>query len=473
MRAARPTRKFVLAIFAAGIIGGAGTAGPDPPKTAGQGGEAVVIAEPSTIDLGRVPTCSTFRWTLRLINTGAETKRVERIGTPGECSIGRLPGTAGDHLIPPYSLLEVEIAQRVGVIPGPIRQDIIALIEDHPPVEMLVQAEAVGFVSIEPGRINPAEIPEGRVKVRSRNGQPFRILRILPPFIEPPEGSPERSPEEASAEQTIIIDWDCWREADRPSSFALETDHPLCPWTLAWIESDPVVAPAPTTEPETEWDALVFGVPQAFDLGQIPTSTTHDVTFYLVNTGDKPRRVEYRPGRCGYPSLPDGEDIAPGQAIRYETRITSGTIARDLEKTVRIGVRHEGYHMRFHVRAKSISYITIEPFEIDFHDDPEPCIRVYSVDGQPFRIRLVFPMICGELPKEPAVEHFLRLDWQRWCESRHQRRMLITTDHPLCLRAYARLKCGPSGGPLTEWRHGRRSPCGSVRTGGTPVPPCR
>lgn len=241
MQAGNPTRKFVLAIFATAIIAGVAAARPDPPTDEGQGGEAIVVAEPCVVDMGPVPTCSTFRWTLRLINTGPETKRVERIGTPGECGIWTLPGTGGDYLIPPHSPLEVEIARRVGVAPGPIRERVIVLIEDHPPVEVLFRAEAVSFVKVEPEPSNPAEVPDGRVTVRAIDGQPFRILRILPPFIEPPEGAPQA----ASAEHTIVLDWDCWREADRPSSFALETDHSLCPWTLGRIESDPPVPPAP------------------------------------------------------------------------------------------------------------------------------------------------------------------------------------------------------------------------------------
>jgi hypothetical protein len=102
-----------------------------------------------------------------------------------------------------------------------------------------------------------------------------------------------------------------------------------------------------------------------------------------------------------------------------------------------------GQRLSFEIRARVFSYVTIEPLDIDFGEDPAPCIRVYSVDGQPFRIMSVFPLICAELPEEAAAEHFLHLDWQRWCETRHQRRMLITTDHPLCRRAYARLMCVP------------------------------
>lgn len=435
MRAAEATRRFVLVIFAAVMISAGSAADPDPPENEGQGGEVVVIAEPAVIDLGRVPTCGTFRWTLRLINIGPEQKRVTRIGTPSECGIGRLPGTRGDHIIPPHSLLEVEIAQRVGALPGPIRQDIIALVEDHPPVEVLFGAEAVGFVSIEPGRISLAETPDGRVTVRSRDGQRFRIARVLPPLMEPTE--------EPSAEHTLVIDWDRWREADRPSSFALETDHPLCPWALGWIGPGAPVPPMPWDELDTGWDAPVFGVPKGLDLGEIPTSTSHELTFYLVNTGDEPRHASGpKMAACDCTKFPDGKKIFSGRAIRIQTRLASGTTTREIRKHFNPGVASP-YRLLFEVRASVISYVAIEPLEIDFYEDPEPCIRVYSVDGQPFRIRSVFPMICGELPEEAAVEHLLHLDWQRWCESRHQRRMLFTTDHPLCRRVYARLKCGP------------------------------
>ena len=436
MRAGNPTRKFMLAIFATAIIAGATAAGPDPPETAGQGGQAVVVAEPCVVDLGRVSTCSTFHWTLRLINNGPETKRVQRIGTPGECGIWTLPGTGGDYLIPPHSPLEVEIARRVGVAPGPIRERVIALIEDHPPVEVLFRAEAVSFIQVVPERINPAEMPDGRVTVRAIDGQPFRILRVLPPFIEPP-------PEGASAEHTIVLDWDCWREADRPSSFALETDHSLCPWTLGRIRPGAPNPPMSWDETDTEWDAPVFGVPKAFDLGPVPTSTKRTLTMYLINAGDEQRRLLSDRGKCDCWSYPDGKDLAPGQVIRATRSLSSGINPGKSDRSLRLDVDYQ-QAIRFRVRANIISYVTIEPLEIDFYEDPEPCIRVYSVDGQPFRIRSVFPLIYDELPQEAAVEHFIYLDWQRWCESRHQRRMLITTDHPLCPHAYARLKCGPS-----------------------------
>jgi hypothetical protein len=434
MRAGQPTRRFALVIFATAMIGAAGAADPDPPAEEEQDEEAVVIAEPSVIDLGRVPTGSTFRWTLRLINTGPEAKRVTRIGTPSECGIGRLPGTRGDHIIPPHPPLELEIAQHVGAIPGPIRQEIIALIEDHPPVDVLLRAEAVSFVSIEPGRINPAEVPDGRVKVRSLDGQPFRIARVLPPFMEPTE--------ERSAEHTLVIDWDRWREANRPSSFALETDHPQCPWALGWIGRDPSVKKPPWSQAEVALDPPVFAVPQGFHLGEVPISSEQTVTMYLINTGSESVAAWQLRGKCGKFSYPDGQQMAPNQAIRGEYEFHTSSQAGEARKVVHAALGDQPMP-RIEIEMVLIKYVLVEPELIDFHQDPEPCIRVYSVDGQPFRIRTIFPLICEELPEEAATEHFLHLDWQRWSESRHQRRMLITTDHPLCRRLYARLKCGP------------------------------
>lgn len=187
----------------------------------------------------------------------------------------------------------------------------------------------------------------------------------------------------------------------------------------------------------------MFGVPKTFDLGEVPTFSKRTLTMYLINAGDEQRRLLSDRGRCDCWSYPDGKDLAPGQPIRAVRSLRTLTDPGDFDRSLRLDVDYQPA-IRFRVRANVISYVTIEPLDIDFCDDPEPCIRVYSVDGQPFRIRTMFPLIYDELPQEAAVEHFIHLDWQRWCESRHQRRMLITTDHPICLRAYARLKCGPS-----------------------------
>jgi hypothetical protein len=187
----------------------------------------------------------------------------------------------------------------------------------------------------------------------------------------------------------------------------------------------------------------VFIAPQGFDLGEIPTYERRWLTGYLVNTSDEPRHA-FGPKvmGCDCTKFPDGKEIRPGRAIRVQWPFNSGSTTREIRKRFNPGIGAQ-YRPSFEIRASVISYVAIEPLEIDFYENPEPCIRVYSVDGQPFRIRSVFPLICDELPEEEAAEHFLYLDWQRWSESRHQRRMLFTTDHPLCSHAHARLKCGP------------------------------
>jgi hypothetical protein len=219
MRATNPTRRFPLVVFAA-VVFAVGAATADPSGDKRQGGEAVVIAHPSVVDVGRVPTCSSFHWTLRLINAGADPRRVERVLRRGECGATKIPGIARDYLLQTRAPLELKIPQRKAVFPGPISEKIFVLFEDHPRLEVQMKGEAVTFVTVQPQRINPNNT-DGRVVVRSRDGEPFRILRVLQPFIEPP-------PEGASAEHFLHLDWRRWCERGRTRRMLITTDHPLC-----------------------------------------------------------------------------------------------------------------------------------------------------------------------------------------------------------------------------------------------------
>lgn len=206
---------------------------------------------------------------------------------------------------------------------------------------------------------------------------------------------------------------------------------------------------AQTPPVEESGEAMIVCEPEVLDLGQIPTNDAGNGKVTLVNVGDEPREILDCKKSCGCTTLdcPKGKVLQPGESVEIAIRLTGGTLPRKLSKSVRFMIEKQA-PIVLKVMAEAVSLVEAEPDTLDPEKHPDGRIVLRATDGEPFTVRTAFPAAFGdELPSEPKVEQELFLNWERWAELKHQRRLLFTLDHPKCRRVYVRI--APSAVPRT------------------------
>jgi ankyrin repeat protein len=201
---------------------------------------------------------------------------------------------------------------------------------------------------------------------------------------------------------------------------------------------------------EETGEAMIVCEPEVLDLGQVPTNDAGNGKVTLVNVGDEPRKIIDCKKSCGCTTLdcPKGKILQPGESVDIAIRLTSGTLPRTLSKTVRFMVEKQA-PIVLKVTAEAVSLVEAEPEVLDPKKNPDGRIVLRATDGEPFTVKTAFPAAFGdELPSEPKTEQELFLDWDKWAELKHQRRLLFTLDHPKCRRVYVRI--APSAVPTPE-----------------------
>jgi len=191
----------------------------------------------------------------------------------------------------------------------------------------------------------------------------------------------------------------------------------------------------------TTGEPMIIAEPDILHLGEIPTNETGSGKVSLVNIGDEPRKILQCKKTCGCTAIdcPTGKVLEPGESVEVGIRLNGGTLPRTLNKTVRFLIEDQA-PIVLKVVAETISLITIEPKELDPKLHPDGRLVLRATDGEPFTVKTAFPAAFGdELPSEPKVEQELFLNWEKWAELRHQRRLLFTLDHPKCRRVYGQI----------------------------------
>jgi ankyrin repeat protein len=205
------------------------------------GTDTSVKAEPMKLDLGEIPTNDSATGIVTLTNTGTEPRTLIRCKTNCGCTAANCP--KGKTLEPGESV-EIEIRLSGGSTPRKLNKRVTFFLQDHAPINVNIEAQAVSFVVIEPELLNPDTNPEGKVTLKAVDGEPFVIRTMYPPLVD--EFSTERK-----AEQVVYLDWDKWAEANRQRRFIFTIDHPKTKRVYARI--DPKVArqtpPRPPIKP--------------------------------------------------------------------------------------------------------------------------------------------------------------------------------------------------------------------------------
>ncbi len=392
------------------------------PVTAPAGGAGVFIT-PRSLNLGKIPTGQPTKYRTWLMSL-ADAPYVIRICLNdgwGPALFDR-DVAAGEY---------VALDAPLGPIRFPGRYETSLRDTPHhqPGIHASIAVEAVSAVTIGPVADQIEGEPLRRVAVQSFDGRAFRILDVLPAMV-------GELPDDARSRFELKIDEEAWREFHEPDWLVLRTDHPEGEWAAAWIDADRVGELLPVSMPE--YPAGVIVAPTEIDAGVAPTGSSPIGTAAIVNLGDEVRTVR-RYKWSGSGSRHDKPDapfkIGPHQMVMYEGgSLPSGT---PWKRSRKLSIAVEGQRsIPICITGKFVSYITIEPGELDpkLHADGRIVLR--STDDVPFVIRGMYPPIIEEFSKEARVEHEVLIDWYWWRELGGHRKLMFNTDHPLTPRVY-------------------------------------
>jgi hypothetical protein len=134
----------------------------------------------------------------------------------------------GKQLQPGQSV-DVEIRMTAGSRPRKISKTVTFRVVDQQPVILPVSVQVVEYVSVDPARIDPDEQVDGRMVIRAKDGNPFRIVDMSPPVI-------TEFSEEAKVEHELFLDWDMWRDLGEGRRLVFNIEHPKCRKVTALIK---------------------------------------------------------------------------------------------------------------------------------------------------------------------------------------------------------------------------------------------
>jgi hypothetical protein len=190
---------------------------PDAPVPAGRPQlPRSLRVEPAELDLGRMATNTTKTSTFRLINDGPEPITIQDCVSSCGCTNTNCP--KGKE-IEPGEHADVGVTVTGGGRAKRLEKTVTFRVIDEQSVIVPVVVDVVAYLVIEPRTIDPEAVPDGKITIRSTDGQPFRIVDMNPPLV-------DEFPVEPSTEQHVFIDWDKWRARGGSRRIYFDVDHP-------------------------------------------------------------------------------------------------------------------------------------------------------------------------------------------------------------------------------------------------------
>ena len=176
----------------------------------------LVIVEPASLDLGTAGVNESAKGTVRLVNTGEKPMTITDCKSSCGCTTTKCP--KGLSLQPGEST-EVEVSVSTGVRGRVISKTVTFVVEGQPPLRLPVKVEVIAYVSIEPLKMSPDSLPDGRIVLRAIDDEPFRVLSVSPEVI-------AQFDEDPRVEHELFLSWDTWRDLDSAPILKFTLDHP-------------------------------------------------------------------------------------------------------------------------------------------------------------------------------------------------------------------------------------------------------
>lgn len=182
-------------------------------------GGARIEIEPAVLELGEIPTGSSGTGVVRLTNRGDAP--VTMLDCKSSCGCTTANCSKNKELLP-GDFTEVEIKLDGGAQARKIEKSVTFMMSDnHPPVRVTVRGESIAFVQAEPERLDPSVHPDGKLTLRSVDGEPFVVRSSFPAVLD------DQLPTEAAEEHTFYISWDAIKDGNhRTRRMLFRVDHP-------------------------------------------------------------------------------------------------------------------------------------------------------------------------------------------------------------------------------------------------------
>ncbi len=187
--------------------------------------------------------------------------------------------------------------------------------------------------------------------------------------------------------------------------------------------------PVATTQPGVSYIKVE---PAVLDLGTAATNQTAVGTVRLINITDQPAKVISCKSNCGCTTAncPTGQEIAAGESREVQITVKTGQTARSIVKNVTFMIDGQG-PLRLPVRVSVISYISVEPTQLNQARSADGRVVLRATDDVPFTIKSVNPAVVDGIDETPRVEHEVFVSWDQWKDiGRGYGRLTFTTDHP-------------------------------------------
>ncbi len=198
--------------------GGARSSDQRPSRTSDdQSDQVFIVAEPSLLDLGEIPTNSSRSGTVTLRNVSDRPVTVSTSRTSCGCTVANVPT---GQAIQPGESVEVEVSLRASARTEVLSKTVTFMFEEQDPLQMTVRGQAIAFVTLEPSVLTPGDSRNETVKIRSADGEPFRITSMHPPIAR------DFATDEPQSEYELEISWDQWEEHNRSRRVLFYVDHP-------------------------------------------------------------------------------------------------------------------------------------------------------------------------------------------------------------------------------------------------------
>lgn len=202
----------------------------------------IVKAEPAELDFGDIPTSEPKKATIKLRNTGDQPMTLVRAQASCGCTALKVtPNT----VINPHEALDVEVQlngpPRAGAIHG---KTVRFIVEGQPDLIVSLKGNAVSFVVSEPATLDPELNADGKLVLKSVDGQPFRIMSSQPAVLENTDREPR-------AEHNLVVSFEKYRAVGPNRQLVVYLDHPKCQQINIPVSFKPeeLVSPKPIAPP--------------------------------------------------------------------------------------------------------------------------------------------------------------------------------------------------------------------------------
>lgn len=178
-----------------------------------------VEASPAILNLGTFSTSEKGKGVVTLTNTAEEAVTIISARASCGCTTSDFQKNT---VLNPGESTDITITMDGKGKARQLSKTVTFTIDGRPPLRLEIKGETISFVQLD---IDPLVIDEEKgssiVTLTSTDGEPFKVLSILPSIV-------ANLSDEPAATQELLIDWDSFWDEVRTTKITIRLDHPKC-----------------------------------------------------------------------------------------------------------------------------------------------------------------------------------------------------------------------------------------------------